>query len=93
MQWKPGMKVLTFIGIAILLFCSACAANHYALRPNDSTDEALVIENTDHPERLVIIVEGPQSLKDTLDRLKCRKRPCMIGRVGEVYIVERPEVD
>ena len=87
------MKVLklTVLIIAVTSY-SACAVNRYAMRPNDSSVDSIVMENTKKPTELYVIVKGDRALQDTLDRLHCRKQPCMIGRIGEVYVVERPNV-
>jgi hypothetical protein len=87
------MKMLRLTVLMIALtYYSACAANHYAMRKNDSSADSIVIENTKKPTELYVIVKGQRSLNDALERLHCRKQPCMIGRIGEVYIVERPNV-
>ena len=89
------MKVLLNVIFIVALFslCSGCAANRYVLRTNDATEGSLVIENKDEPGQLYIIVKSKHALESTLNRLKCSKRPCMIGRLGEVFIIERPEVE
>ena len=63
------------------------------MRPNDSTTGALIVEDRNNPGLLYIVVKSKLALDETLTRLQCNKRPCVIGRVGEVYVVDQPKVD
>jgi hypothetical protein len=86
------MRVLSIICLIVFsLFSSACVAKQFAIRSNDSNAESVVFESKEQPGQVYVIVKGKQSLKDTLERLKCRARPCVVGRLGEIYVVDQPE--
>jgi hypothetical protein len=85
--------VLNIVCLVCFITLCSCAPARFAFRPNDATEGAIVAESKDEPGHLYIIVKSQHALNDTLARLNCGTRPCIIGRLGEVYVVERPEVD
>jgi hypothetical protein len=84
--------LLNAIYLILLLTISGCAPKRFTLRP-ESTSGSFVAESETEPNTFYIVVKSKHALDETLARLKCETQPCMIGRLGEIYVVERPEVD
>src|SRR5688572_28106181 len=89
MKRIPPTVILT----ALIILTSACTSQRLVMRQNDAAPGAIVIENRDNPGQLYIMVKSKIALDDTLTQLHCNKRPCIIGRLGEVYVVDQPSVD
>ena len=87
------MKLSLALLLSSLVLLNSCASKNLVMRPNESTTGALIVEDRGNPGQLYIVVKSKLALDDTLTRLQCNIRPCMIGRVGEVYLVDQPSVD
>jgi hypothetical protein len=40
--------------------------------------------------RKIIILKNSHDLEQMLIQLGCKKHPCVIGRLGEVYVISQP---
>src|ERR1044071_8453647 len=85
------MKV-SYLSMACLTLITASCVRRVGgeIKPPELSDHWAVAESSTTADQY-ILVKSPLDLEKVLEYIGCASKPCSVGRVGEVYVVNRAD--